>query len=88
MTDNPNQNQQTPKGLKGPGKKNLPKYRRSPFGWLVIFLIIISAMMMLRGIRRPETISYIPDFMDYIDKGYIESLDFQKSRGRNSPTTT
>ena len=82
MTDNPNQNQQTPKGLKGLGKKNLPKYRRSPFGWLVIFLIIISAMMMLRGIRRPETISYIPEFMDYIDKGYIESVEFQKSRGR------
>ncbi len=82
MTDNPDHNQQTPKGLKGPGRKNLPKYRRSPFGWLVIFLIIISAMMMLRGIRRPESISYIPQFLDYIKAGHIESLEIQKSRGR------
>ncbi len=82
MTDNSNQNQQMPKGLKGPGRKNLPKYKRSPFGWLVIFLIIISAMMMLRGIRRPESISYIPEFLDYINAGHIESVKFQKSRGR------
>lgn len=82
MTDNSNQNQQTPKGLKGSGKKKLPKYKRSPFGWLVIFLIIISAMMMLRGIRRPESISYYPDFRGYINAGHIESVEFQKSRGR------
>ena len=83
MTDNPDQNQPTPKGLKGPGKKSLSKYRRSPFGWLVIFLILISAMMMLNKVtRRVEKISFVPDFLDYVDAGHIESVEFQKSRGR------
>ncbi|MCD6393859.1 MAG: ATP-dependent zinc metalloprotease FtsH [Planctomycetes bacterium] len=83
MTDNPDQNQESPKGFKGLGRKKLPKYRRSPFGWLVIFLILISAMMMLNKVtRRVDKISFVPDFMDYVDAGHIESLEFQVSRGR------
>ena len=83
MTDNPDQNQETPKGLKGLGRKNLPKYRRSPFGWLVIFLILISAMMMLNKVtRRVEKISFVPDYMDYVDAGHIESVELHPSRGR------
>ncbi len=69
--------------MKGLGKKGLPKYRRSPFGWLVIFLILMSAMMMLNKVtRRMDKISFVPDFMDYIDAGHIASVEFQVSRGR------
>jgi len=83
MTDNPDQNRQMPRGFKGPGRRNRPKYTQSPFGWLVISLILISSMMMLNKVtRRVEKISFVPDFMEYIESGHIESVEFQKSRGR------
>jgi cell division protease FtsH len=50
-------------------------------GWLVIGLVLMTAMLTVNKWRRAEAISFIPQFMDYVDAGQIEKLEFQPSRG-------
>jgi cell division protease FtsH len=65
---------------KGGEKKPLSKYNHRPLSWLILGLIFMSFLMMLRGIQRVEEISYAPDFIEYIDAGYIESVRFQDDK--------
>jgi cell division protease FtsH len=76
--DNRGQNRR--KSPKVDGKKPLAKYNHRPFSWLLIALICISLLMMLRGVQRVEEISYAPDFVDFVDSGYIESVRFQDGK--------
>jgi len=78
MSDNLKQN---PQGPKGAPRKGIPRYNRSPLGWLVIGLVLMTAMLTVNKLRRAEEISFIPQFMDYVDAGQIEKLEFQPSRG-------
>ena len=55
---------------KGPLSKG-PAFNRSPISWLIIGLIVLTAMMMFSKMKNVEEISYMPDFIDYVEKGKI-----------------
>lgn len=57
-----------------PGKKPpLPKYRRSPLSWLIIAIIIFTAMMLLQQGFKSNTISWT-DFEKHLRNDDIKSM--------------
>ena len=61
----------------GDGKKPLPQYNRGKFSWLMIALmvLIILTVINISSQQGAEEISYSPEFPDYIDKGYVKSIE-------------
>ncbi len=58
-----------------PAKKPaLPAYRRSPVSWLIIALIVLTAMMMLQQGLVTNTLRW-DQFTQYLDDGQIERID-------------
>jgi cell division protease FtsH len=58
-----------------PGKKPPPsRYRRGPFLYLIIAIMIFTAMMMLQQWQKSNNISWT-DFIKYSDSGQIESVE-------------
>jgi len=55
------------------GKKPLPAYKRGPFSWLIIAIIIFSAMMMLQQWQKIDTIS-LNEFENHLKNDEIESI--------------
>ncbi len=84
MTNRPKQkrpSRQRPRTPPGPGKKPLPKYGRGPLSWLVIGLVALSALMIIGRLQGIEKIDYYsPDFEDYLDKGYIASIELRQNK--------
>jgi len=68
-----------PKGGGG-GKKVPPKYNRGPFSWLLFGLIALSVLMMMGRMQWPNKISFTPEFLDYIDQGYVETVEFNPAK--------
>jgi cell division protease FtsH len=57
-----------------PGKKPaLPTYRRGPFSWLIILLIVITGMMILRETRGVDRIRW-DQFIQLVENKQIESV--------------
>ena len=57
-----------------PGKKPpLPAYRRGPFSWLIILLIVITGMMILRETRGVDRIRW-DQFIQLVENKQIESV--------------
>ncbi len=76
MSDN--QNKKTSDSNPGPvdrgGKKPpLPAYKKGPFSWLVIAVVIFTAMMFLQQWQRMDSIDW-DDFIRYIKANQIESV--------------
>ncbi len=83
MTNRPKQKRpfrQRHRTPSGPQKKPLPKYGRGPLSWLVIGLVALSALMIVGRLQGVEKIDYSPDFEDYLDKGYIESIELRQNK--------
>ncbi len=59
---------------KGGKKTPLPSYRRGPFSWLIIAVVVFTAMMMLQQWRSYEKIDYY-DFERYLENNEIESAE-------------
>ena len=60
---------------KEPGKKPpLPSYRRGPLSYLIIAVIIFTAMMLMRQFQDVDDIR-CDEFFQYLDDGYIESVE-------------
>jgi len=60
---------------KRPGKKPpLPSYRRGPFSWLIIFIIVVTAMMMLQQGLATNTLSW-DEFATHLEQGHIEQIN-------------
>jgi cell division protease FtsH len=58
-----------------PGKKPpLPSYRRGPLSWLIIGIIVITAMMMLQQGLVTNTLSW-DQFIFQLQQGNVERLD-------------
>lgn len=78
MSASPQSDQdQKPRGL---GRKPLPGPGRSPFGWLVIGLIVIATFMMLTQTAQVEKINFNPDFLDAVKAGHVKSVEIQESK--------
>ena len=80
MSNKPKQKRpfrQRPGPPSGPGKKPLPKYNRGPLSWLVLGLVALSVLMIIGRMQGVEKIDYSPDFEDYREKGYIESIELR-----------
>jgi cell division protease FtsH len=70
--NNPGRPQQQPGD--GPGKKPpLPTYRRGPFSWLIIILLVFTGVMMLQEWQRPNKMKWT-EFESHLENGDIESI--------------
>ncbi|MGB2806971.1 MAG: ATP-dependent zinc metalloprotease FtsH [Sedimentisphaerales bacterium] len=77
MTNSKNKKPVPPRPGPGPrgGKKPpLPSYRRGPFSWLIIAIVVFTAMMMLHQLRSIENINW-DDFERYLQNNEIESVE-------------
>ncbi|MHC4655321.1 MAG: ATP-dependent zinc metalloprotease FtsH [Planctomycetota bacterium] len=59
---------------RGEKKPPLPSYRRGPLSWLIIAVVVFTALMMLKQWRSIENINY-DDFERYIRNNEIESVE-------------
>jgi cell division protease FtsH len=83
MTDRPKQKRpfrQRPQMPPGSPKKPLPKYGRGPLSWLVIGLVALSALMIIGRVQGIEQVDYSPDFENYIENGYIASVELRQNK--------
>jgi len=65
---------QPPVGRQGKGgKKPLPSYKRGPVSWLIIPLVILSAMLMMRQLPS-DNIGW-DDFVRYLGDNQIQSVE-------------
>ena len=67
-------------GPSGKGPKALFGMNRSPFGWLVIGLVVMSLLMVAGRYKSFEEISYIPGLVDFINNGQVESIRFDQTQ--------
>ncbi len=59
---------------RGGKKPPLPSYRRGPLSYIIIAVVIFTAMMMLQQWRRVENIDW-DDFERYLESNEIESVE-------------
>ena len=77
MSNNQNRKPTQPRsGPQGrPGKKPpLPRYKRGPFGYLVIGAVLLTAWMMLQQWHKIDEIRW-DEFTNHIENKHIESVD-------------
>jgi len=58
---------------KGGRKPPLPSYRHGPFSWLIIAIVIFTAMMLLQQWQSIEDIRW-DEFVEHIENKHIESI--------------
>ncbi len=62
------------------GKKSpLPSYRRGPFSWLIIFIIVVTAMMMLQQGLATNTLTW-DEFSTHLEQGRIEQINISDTQ--------
>ena len=54
-------------------KPPLPTYRRGPFSWLIIAIIVFTAMMMLQQGLATRTLSW-DEFATHLEQGHVASI--------------
>ena len=69
-----NQNEKPIQPLSGPKGKTMPSYKRGPLGWLIIAVVIFTAMMMLQQWQKVDAISWNA-FRRYLENNQIESVE-------------
>jgi len=77
MSDGQNKKPVRPQpGQKGKPEKKPPflAYKRGPYNWLIIAIVIFSAMMMLQHWQRIDTITW-DDFKNCLDNNQIKSVE-------------
>jgi len=58
-----------------PGKKPpIPSYRRGPFSYIIIAIIIFTAMMMMKGLQNNVDKITCDEFFKYLSDGHIERV--------------
>jgi len=74
MKENRNKTRRQPPFGQGGPKPPLPSYKRGPFTWLVMALVIITTMMILRQFHSVDEIWW-SDFVHYVENKYVESVE-------------
>jgi cell division protease FtsH len=69
-SSNPNRNVNRHLGKKPP----LPTYRRGPLSWLLIAIIVFTAMMMLQQGLAVNTLRW-DEFVNHLDRGDVEKIN-------------
>ena len=64
---------------KGGKKPPLPSYRRGPFSWLIIAVIVFTAMMMLQQWRRSDKIRW-DEFVGHVDNKHIGTAELGETQ--------
>jgi cell division protease FtsH len=59
---------------RGTKKPPLPSYKRSPFSLLIVFLVVLTAIMMLQQLRKSDLIRW-DEFINYIKNKHIHSAE-------------
>jgi len=63
----------------GPGKKPpLPTYKRGPLTWLIIAIVVFSAMMLLQQWQRFDKISF-SEFAYHVENKHIDSVTVKET---------
>ncbi|MCU0915278.1 MAG: ATP-dependent zinc metalloprotease FtsH [Planctomycetes bacterium] len=71
----PQNDARRPSGKRPPRKPALPAYKRSPFSWLIVALILLTAMMMLQQGLVTNTLRW-DQFTQYLEEGgQIDRID-------------
>ncbi|MHC4742466.1 MAG: ATP-dependent zinc metalloprotease FtsH [Planctomycetota bacterium] len=81
MTDNPDNRPKPPRPgpQNQPGKKSpLPTYRRGPFNWLIILLVIVTIMMIFNQSRGVKTLRW-DEFVELAENKHIASLTLEET---------
>jgi cell division protease FtsH len=84
---------------KGPTKKPPQSYKRGPLTWLLIAVVIFTAMMMIQQWQKIDKIRW-DEFMNYLENNQIESIEIAdteingkfnqqgiQARGKKLPTS-
>ena len=50
------------------------------FKWFMIGLMALIILMIISQQQGAEEISYSPDFLDYVDKGYVKSIEIRPTK--------
>ena len=64
---------------KGGKKPPLPSYKRGPFSWLIIAVIVFTAMMMLQQWRRSDKIRW-DEFVGHVENKHIRSAELGETQ--------
>jgi len=73
---NPTQRRSGPQG-KGGKKPPLPRYRHSPFGWLLIAFVIVTVMIMFRQLQSVNKIRW-DEFVKHVENGHVDSVTIKE----------
>jgi cell division protease FtsH len=95
MTDNQDNNpnlQQRQDQQNKQGKKPMPpRYRRGPFFYFIIALVIFATLVMLQQYQGGEKIEWY-ELMEYVENGQVESLEIGDTeitgKFKSDPTST
>ena len=75
MNDKKNNKQNLPNRGPQPGRKPpLPRYKRGPFSYLIIAIVIFTAMIMLQQWQKVDNITW-NEFIDYLENEQIKSVE-------------
>jgi cell division protease FtsH len=66
-------------GQKGGKKPPLPSYRRGPLSWLIIAVIVFTAMMMLQQWRRSDKIRW-DEFIGHVENKHIRTAELGETQ--------
>ena len=66
--NNPKKQQQSPK------KPPAPDYKRGPFSWLIIAIVVFTVMLLVQQFQQAETIEY-DDFLKHVKEGHVDSVE-------------
>ncbi len=66
-------------GQKGGKKPPLPSYKRGPFSWLIIAVIVFTAMMMLQQLRRNDKIRW-DVFVGHVENNHIGTAELGETQ--------
>jgi len=76
----PNSPRSGPQG-RGGKKPPLPSYRRGPFSYIIIAVVIFTAMMMLQQLRRVDKIRW-DEFITHVENKHIRSAELGETEIR------